>query len=71
MGYHTNKSVNESSMQKISSLLQEVEKPSGLKRLQCVYLREKGSSVEEISAVTQHRSYEHAFDIPALCINFS
>src|SRR5471030_1310709 len=54
MGYHINKSLNESSMQEISSLMQDVEKASDLKRLQCVYLREKGSSLEEISDFTQY-----------------
>ena len=54
MGYHINKSLNESSMQEISSLMQDVEKASDLKRLQCVYLREKGSSLEEIADFTQY-----------------
>jgi len=54
MGYHINKSINESSMKEITKMMQEVKKASDLKRLQCVYLREKDSSIEEISVVTQY-----------------
>ena len=53
MGYHINKSLDKASMEEISKLIQRTEKASDLKRLQCVYMREKGSSIEEISDVTQ------------------
>lgn len=53
MGRHKQKELSKEEMEELRLHLQDVEKASDLRRLQCVYFRGLGQDIEQISSLVQ------------------
>jgi|TARA_B100001250_G_C19720990_1_gene753798 transposase len=53
MGYHTTKCISEDDLSRIEDLIKTSTLAADTKRLQCIYFRSRGYSVEEIGNLTQ------------------